>query len=151
VSGFSLFDHYMMQQNLLKFVQWWLGDLSPTGGLLRRGLASVTSGKIRKMTNSDCSAYFVQFLKSLFCNLIPYSMCWVKYVWLPGKTSHMVKLNLRYGVIYINWKLMNYRWRHSLNYDNISIQTWDATCWMSVVRPLFLTAIFGKIAFKYKK
>jgi hypothetical protein len=34
-------------------------------GLWRRGLASVIYGKIRKMTNSDFSAYFMQFLKSL--------------------------------------------------------------------------------------
>jgi hypothetical protein len=37
VSGFPLFYHYMMQQNLLKFAQWWLGVLS-AGGLVRRGL-----------------------------------------------------------------------------------------------------------------
>jgi hypothetical protein len=49
-----------------------LGVISPAGGLLRRAsLASVISGKIRKMTNSDFSAYFDQFLKSLFCDLIP--------------------------------------------------------------------------------
>jgi hypothetical protein len=29
------------------------------------------------MTNSDFSAYFVQFLKSLFCNLIPSLVWWV--------------------------------------------------------------------------
>jgi hypothetical protein len=46
---------------------------------------------------------------------------------------------------------MNFKDEDSLNYDNISIQTRDTTCWMSVVRPLFETAIFGKIAYKYKK
>jgi hypothetical protein len=30
--------------------------------------------------------------------------------------------NLRYWVIYINWKLMNFKgWRHSSNYDNIKL------------------------------
>jgi hypothetical protein len=41
VSGFPLFFHYMMHQNLLKFAQWWLAVLSPALRLLRRGLASV--------------------------------------------------------------------------------------------------------------
>jgi hypothetical protein len=65
----------MMLQNLLNFGQWWLGVLSPAGGLFRRGLASVIWGKIRKITNSDFSAYFVQFLQSFQFDVMGHIWC----------------------------------------------------------------------------
>jgi hypothetical protein len=47
-----------MQQNLLKFAQWWLGVLSPTGGLLRRGSFSYLG---QNQKNDE------QWLFCLFC------------------------------------------------------------------------------------
>jgi hypothetical protein len=73
--------HYMMQQNLLKFAQWWLGVLSPAGGVLRRGLPSVILGKIRKIINSEFSAYFVQFLKSLLVRLNTLQFDVMGHIW----------------------------------------------------------------------
>jgi hypothetical protein len=50
------------------FTSWWIVENRSSFSYL---------GRNRKMTtNNDFSAYFVQFLKSLFCDLIPSSMWW---------------------------------------------------------------------------
>jgi hypothetical protein len=54
------------------FTSWWIVE--------KRSSFSYLGQNPKKITNRDFPAYFVQFLKSLFCDLIPSSMWWVTFL-----------------------------------------------------------------------